>query len=527
MYRCSNCGGNLVYDIPSHMLRCKYCNNHEDPYSVEKESDGVERQTFESTIFTCPQCGGEILSTDEEAAGFCSYCGASTILSSRISSEKRPKEIVPFEVTKEECKQVFASKMKKSIFAPKELKKPENIESFRGIYMPYWKYKIMQEGNISLEATKSHRSGDYIITDHFNANFNLGAGYDGFTYDASSSFYDNISENLAPFNVKDSQPFTPSMLSGFYADLADVPPEIYLNDANKCAIEDTMEGIKKFKPLQGLTVDTKENKDRMQQVFGNSCREVDATMLPVWFMSYRKKDRVLYSAINGQTGKMVTDIPIDNKKYVLFSILLAIPIFFMLNLFFTFKPDLLLKIISVLSLLVSVIFTFEINAIETKETNRNDKALNWKKNSNSMNNAYYDPNIKNTNATKFVFKSSNIFSIIIFLMVLGPFLMGPLVAFTGIVTLIGTTVVAAIGINKIIKSPCIKGIRGYVSAILAVLFSAGVDLIEPVMDEFYYIGAIVSIFAVLCTVISIIKNYNVLSSRRLPQFNKQGGDDRA
>ena len=51
--------------------------------------------------------------------------------------------------------------------------------------------------------------------------------YKGLSYDASSSFDDSISEAIAPYDVKNMNPFTPSMLSGFYADTADVAPDVY------------------------------------------------------------------------------------------------------------------------------------------------------------------------------------------------------------------------------------------------------------------------------------------------------------
>ena len=145
MLSCPNCGGNLKFDIPSQQLSCEHCHTLFDPYDFDgKTSDAEESKTFdgdyEVTIFTCPQCGGEILSTDNAAAGFCSFCGASTILYSRISHEKRPNYIIPFQKTKEQCKEAYARRMKHSIFAPKELRDPSYIDSFRGIYMPYWAF---------------------------------------------------------------------------------------------------------------------------------------------------------------------------------------------------------------------------------------------------------------------------------------------------------------------------------------------------------------------------------------------------
>ena len=216
MYECPNCGGNLKFDIPTQQLACAYCGTHLDPYAIQKETDAAEQNYFETTVYTCPQCAGEIISMDNEAASFCSFCGASTILSSRISKEKRPRFIIPFKKTKEDCKQAYAKKMRSAFFVPKELKNPEYIDGFRGIYMPYWTYQLTQKDRVILKGKKSYRKGDYIITDHYDLSGDLDAYYLGYSYDASSSFYDNISEALAPYDAKELVNFTPSFLSGFY-----------------------------------------------------------------------------------------------------------------------------------------------------------------------------------------------------------------------------------------------------------------------------------------------------------------------
>lgn len=71
-----------------------------------------------STFSPGPQCGGEILSTENAATGFCSFCGASTILDSRIAREKRPDYIVPFQITKEDCKKAYGKMMLPCHFCP-------------------------------------------------------------------------------------------------------------------------------------------------------------------------------------------------------------------------------------------------------------------------------------------------------------------------------------------------------------------------------------------------------------------------
>ena len=115
MYNCPNCSGNLSFDIASQKLMCDYCKTQLDPYEYEKTQDAEENDVFGVQVFTCPQCGGEIMTTNVTAAGFCTYCGASTILDSRMKQEKRPAHIIPFSRTKEDCQKAYASHVKRAL----------------------------------------------------------------------------------------------------------------------------------------------------------------------------------------------------------------------------------------------------------------------------------------------------------------------------------------------------------------------------------------------------------------------------
>lgn len=516
MYQCPSCGGNLQFDVSSQRLLCKYCNTTADPYSVEKQSDGYEQEWFDATHFLCPQCGGEVLTTDENmAAGFCSFCGASTILSSRISREKKPQGIIPFKISKEICKKLYFNKIKKSIFAPKELKDEKCIESFRGIYMPYWKYKLTHRDIMLFKGEKSHRSGNYIITDHYDLLADVDISYDGFYYDGSSSFYDNISEPLAPFHMWDCQAFTPSFLSGFYADTSDVDSEVYREDAVRKADDITFENV--CSQFKEYSPDNNENRKKMTEDYGANCEKVDNIMFPVWFMVYRKHDRVAYATVNGQTGKVVADIPVDYTRYGIGSILLSIPIFFLLNFLFTFRPSVILGIAMLLSLIVSVLYTVEVYDIQRKDLNLDDKGItSKKKESKSKGKILIESDIP---------KGVFIMMGIIFCL---PVLFVALA--TGLLwaaAVIGTIASSVIGWNVHKTTSSIKGKFGFFSTVIASVIGGMISIVNPVSDVYYYGGVLLIMLAILVTIIDILRNYNVLTTRQLPQFHKQGGDDLA
>ena len=48
---------------------------------------------------------------------------------------------------------------------------------------------------------------------------------------------------------------------------------------------------------------------------------------------------------------------------------------------------------------------------------------------------------------------------------------------------------------------------------------------NPVSDWFYYIGAFVCMGTVLWAIMDIIRQHNLLTTRKLPQLGRRGGDE--
>lgn len=561
MYSCASCGGDLKYDIASGQLACVYCDTKYDPYEISKESDG-EQDSYDVTVFKCPQCGGEIYSTDNTAAGFCSFCGASTILSSRLKRERRVDYVIPFRKTKEDCKQAYQKLMRHAIFAPKELKDPKNIDGFRGIYMPYWVYYVKQQGHTHLHGTMSHRSGDYIITEHYGLSMDVDAQYKGLSYDASSSFADNISEKLAPYDIKNMRPFTPSLLSGFYADVSDVESEVYAQDAVNFACEETAYYIKRNPAVRQYSLDDSE---KLKRCFPTELAQTDSAMFPVWFLSYRNKDRVAYATVNGQTGKVVADLPVDILKYLIGSLILAIPIILGCNAFLTLQPTVLLPMVAVIAAFVIGMHAMEMKQIFRQEGYEDDKGAqigienkrkkereaarrSMEEMGGSLDPYADEPYVideyqlnKSLKKEKKI-KTKNktgcfvlaLFFVTLFYQVLGTValvvaeLFGVTTnAFISVISLIVAIIFAMNSIKTSKKIAAKKSNIGATPALIAVILATVIMLWNPVSDTYYYIGVVLALIAIFFTLLDLIQSYNILATRRLPQFDYKGGDDLA
>ena len=181
-------------------------------------------------------------------------------------------------------------------------------------------------------------------------------------------FSDSISQRLAPFDTKKMKPFTPAFLSGFYADVADVDEEIYRKSATDFVKEQLSSYLREDKTMRSYHAFN--DVDKLKRHMNIVEQQEEAAMFPVWFMSYRKGNRVAYATVNGQTGKVVADLPVDPVKYVIGSAILTFFLFLLLNTFVFLRPISLLLLICLIS-----VFTIWLYGRELRQIRQKDEAL--------------------------------------------------------------------------------------------------------------------------------------------------------
>ncbi len=364
MIKCPNCTAELDFDPKSQSVICTYCGSEFDPRKLDvkvKTSKEVKSTgEYEGKSYSCTQCGATLMTFDETAITFCSYCGSQAMIEEQMIKMNKPEFIIPFQKTKEECIKAYKSKVSKSLFAPNYLKSDTTLDKFRGIYMPYVIYKLEKNGSSTFKGSKySHRSGDYQIYDDYTINADIEASYNGLSYDLLSKYYDKYS-NAIPFNYKKAEEFNPNYMISFYADAGDVAKETYDNDARNTTSRDTTRFLTKYKEFR------KYGCSNPQATLNVTERKIG--MFPVYFLAIRdKKDKLYYAVVNGQTGKVAADIPISFAKYVIGSLILSIIIFLLINgwlILTPFKVTLFSIIASAISMIASLAQSSSINRIQ-------------------------------------------------------------------------------------------------------------------------------------------------------------------
>ena len=95
IYKCMNCGGNVVYDPQSGHMKCMSCGGSDCEQSIPSE-----------TPMICPACGTQITYRNEYgSAGKCPACGVPIIRDDFIVYPYGPDVILPFKVSKRDAEE--------------------------------------------------------------------------------------------------------------------------------------------------------------------------------------------------------------------------------------------------------------------------------------------------------------------------------------------------------------------------------------------------------------------------------------
>ena len=369
MYGCPNCGSELLYDIKLGRLRCGSCRSSFDVDSIKREKD-AEQDLYEIQAFRCPQCGGEIYTNDHTIAGFCSYCGASAVLQQRTEQIKVPFRIFPFTVDKSDCRKRFRDFVNRCAYVPEEYKNPEAEHEFRGIYVPSHSYEAEAEGAYQMKGKTTTYNGKkkgrrHYTVKEWDMNIEASGKVTDITHAASSSFPDEQSEWIQDGIDRGSgRVFAPGFLCGFYADTADVPPEVYEPYAETVAgqkLEDQLNAN-----LAGMDV-TRAKREPVLHT-----RYAGDVLKPVWFMSYRNRGRVAYAAIDGRNANISCDVPVDSKKFTIISLILAAVLFVIFSLFqdLMFTAKTMLGITALFNLVLCLLWHSNIKRLYQREVAR-------------------------------------------------------------------------------------------------------------------------------------------------------------
>ncbi len=323
-YQCPACTGPMRFDSAKQMVVCDYCGSEYSESYFENEVEETEKVDWKiqgnvkeeevlehQTGFTCTSCGAEIVSDGNTAATECMYCGNPIVLTDHISGMVKPDFVLPFKIDKNEAERKLKNFYNKKILLPSAFKDKNRIKKIAGMYVPFWLFSGKGDGYLHMEGTTSttRREGDYKITTtrHYDVSRAGTVDFQRIPVDSSKKMEDNYMDGLEPYDYSELKDFAPSYMAGFFADKFDVSLDectprvkVRVENSTKEALRATVKGYSSVSEISsGIDFVTEE---------------VKYAMLPVWMLNTKYEDIMYHFAINGQTGKVSGDLPIDKMK---------------------------------------------------------------------------------------------------------------------------------------------------------------------------------------------------------------------
>ena len=343
-YNCPCCGAPLAFSGESGRLECAACGNSYEPEALEmlNASESGEQISFERPkkgfraeegvqAYLCKNCGAELITEDTTTAAECPYCGSPTILPDRIEGGVKPEKVIPFVVTKEQAQKQFEDYFKGKKLLPNIFLNGRNrISEMRRLYVPYWLFSCDACADMVYDAEKvrTEQKGEWEITrtKHYLVRRKGGMRFENIPVDGSVKMDDKLTESLEPYDLSAAIPFQSAVLAGAMADHADADCDA----CEKRAVERVERSVEQAMLDTVRDYDTVNERNRRITTERGSATPA---LLPVWLMTTVKEGKTYTFAVNGQTGKLIGDLPIDKGR--LFGLLagITIPLGILLKLF--------------------------------------------------------------------------------------------------------------------------------------------------------------------------------------------------
>jgi len=358
LHKCPNCNATLEFDIGSGMVECRYCGSRFDVNSLiteagkpgeetpaeaaqaegnqmpEAQNEGgteaaaeeTQSQEFDwgeykknldrrdltgTTVYLCNTCGAEVVVSSTTAASKCPYCDNNLIVTDNVSSGLRPNGIIPFKITPKELPKRVREFYHGKKLLPHNFFSDNKMSKVQGIYVPFWLYDCHLDGVMNLNGTHtiSSVSGNYryTTTETYNLERDAEMQFRRIPVDGSIRMPDELMDSIEPFDYSQLVDFNSGYLTGFVADRFDSDPDECLPRVSR-RVENSAVDLISSTVTNYSGVSLKSN---LMKITDSSVKYV---MLPVYLFTCKYAGKYYQYAVNGQTGKVVGELPSSKGK---------------------------------------------------------------------------------------------------------------------------------------------------------------------------------------------------------------------
>lgn len=330
-FKCPCCDGGIEFDSESQNMKCPYCGTEFEVATLmtyQKELDSQQQDQMDWNVsagqewtadettgmrtYVCQSCAGEIVGDANLGATACPFCGNPVVMKGQFAGDLKPDLVIPFKLDKKAAKEALRQHYNGKRLLPKAFRDENRIEEIKGIYVPFWLFEADANAHIRYKATRTRfwRSGDYDYTEtrYYSVVRDGSLGFDWVPVDGSSKMADDLMESIEPFDLSGAVDFQTAYLSGYLADKYDVTAQQSIERANQ-RIRNSTEEAFRATVVGYNTVIAESSSIQLQR------SKAKYALYPVWLLNTTWEGQKFTFAMNGQTGKLVGDLPMDKAAY--------------------------------------------------------------------------------------------------------------------------------------------------------------------------------------------------------------------
>ncbi len=308
---CPVCGGHMTTHPLTGHIECGFCGHIEDSKTdatttgaslttalLQQRSEGV-KWIIGDRILSCKNCGAETTIPQGKMGSHCMFCGSNHIIETdALNSFRQPEGVIPFTIPQEVAEQAIQERLigRWERFKGMFVNNKVNRSTFVGTYLPFWLFDVVLDVNLTFRVKDSYAIRYGAQSMRTETRSDV---FNNYPFPAVISPSPKLIEKIARYDNSTIQPYDPLILSRY-------PAEIYKVDFDQASLE--VRGRIRRLLRDQYRAETALYQSEELSTMSSMVRNITfrLVLLPMWIATLVEDDGdVRIGLVNGQTGKAV------------------------------------------------------------------------------------------------------------------------------------------------------------------------------------------------------------------------------
>ncbi len=329
-FHCPQCGAGTTYSATHGALACTRCGYKEAP---KADTVGQAAQTFEFDVDTleraargwgqsrleiaCSGCGAHVTVPEGALTAACPYCASNKVVPRQASQDTmRPRFVVPFTLDAQALEPVVRQWLGSSWMTPRALADSVNPGRLEPVYVPYWTFDARADAQwqaeVGVDETQHRFDGNtkqmqtHTVTHWHNETGQATQHFADLLVVGTDKLGERRLNEIGNFDTAGLVAYDASLLAGTHAQAHDVALEPAwaaarhrMREATRNTCRASIRGDHVANFVMSL--------DFADERWRNA-------LLPVYVAAYRHEGKTYRVLVNGQTGAIAGQRPVDRKR---------------------------------------------------------------------------------------------------------------------------------------------------------------------------------------------------------------------